>query len=94
MRLLQYLNCKNRGSCSRTFRIVGEEDVDDGVSWAEAAGSTHQAKHANTSKEFACCTHPMLDPGATAEVCIFYDNGDCISVCNTIGLHGAARVQR
>jgi hypothetical protein len=54
----------------------------------------NQTKHANTSKEFACCTHPMLDPGATAEVCIFYDNGDCISVCNTIGLHGAARVQR
>ena len=65
MRLLQYLNYKNRGSCSRTFRIVGEENVDDGVSWAEAA-----------------------------EVYIFYDNGDCISVCNAIGLHGAARVQR
>ena len=41
MRLLQYLNCKNRGSCSRTFRIVGEENVDDGMSWTEVAGSTH-----------------------------------------------------
>ena len=49
-----------------------------------------EAKHANTRKEFACHTHPMLDPGAIAEVCIFYDNGDRISVCNTSGLHDAA----
>ena len=49
----QYLDDKNSGGYSRTYRTALEESADDGASWSEMVGSTHRVGNPHGQEDYA-----------------------------------------